>query len=215
MDEGAGVGDTAGAACHELLLRLAGRLPDTTLWRYRDWLAAGALDVLAKTVPKSLLRHGIDLDQDDHALLVRALIPHGADPDQVSSALGVDDDSLTRYTFTDTTPERMNTVDAVAAVVDAALRGRPDVGEVRESWRYDETDRERPAKRVLLVTAIAGWSRLTGELQRVLRVLGDELPSVEVLPPTFELGGYHLAALANSRTVSVGAEDAGHRRAAA
>lgn len=215
MDEGADVGDTAGVACHELLLRLAGRLPDTTLWRYRDWLAVGALEVLAKTLPKSLLRHGIDLSQGDHALLVRALIPYGADSDQVSSALGVDDENQSRYTFTKSAPERLNTVDAVIAVIDAALRGRPGVGEVRESWRHEEADGQRPAKRVLLVTAIAGWPRLTGELQRVLRVLGDELPSVEVLPPRFELGGYHRAALASSRTVSVGGEDAGHGRAAA
>ena len=34
--------------CHELLLRLAGRLPDDLLWRYRDWAASDAIrDTLA------------------------------------------------------------------------------------------------------------------------------------------------------------------------
>lgn len=196
-------------ACHELLLRLAGRLPDDVLWRMRDWLAAGAMGVLARTLPKTLLRLDIDLDQHDHDLLAAALGKHGADPHLLSSTLGVDDSPESRYTFTEAAPERLNAVDSVSAVVDAALRGRPEVGEVRESWRYRESGGERDAKRVLLVTAIAGWSRLTGELQRVVRVLGDETPSIEVLPPRVDLPEYHLAALARSRTVSVGAADAG------
>lgn len=198
-------------ACHELLLRLAGRLPDATLWRFRDWLAADAMGVLARTLPKTLLRYDIDLDQHDHDLLAAALIPHGADPHLVSSTLGVDDTPESRYTFTEAAPERLNAVDAVSAVVDAALRGRPEVGEVRESWRHGETHGEQDVKRVLLVTAIGGWSRLTGELQRIVRVLGDEVPSVEVLPPRVALPEYHLAALGKSRTVSVGAVGAGHR----
>lgn len=202
-------------ACHELLLRLAGRLPDELLWRFRDWLAAGAMGVLARTLPKALLRLDIDLDPNDHELLAAALLPHGADEHLVSSVLGVDDTPEGRYTFTEAAPERPNVVDSVSAVVDAAMRGRPDVGEVRESWRYDERGGEDTAQRVLLVTAVAGWSWLTGELQRVLRVLGDEVPSIEVLPPRVDLPEYHLAALARSRTVSVGAVDAGHREGAA
>lgn len=201
-------------ACHELLLRLAGRLPDEDLWRYRDWLAEGAIGVLARTLPKALLRYDIDLDPYDHRLLRTALLPHGADPHLVSSALGVDDTPEGRYTFTEVAPDRRNAVDSVSAVVDAALRGRPEVGEVRESWRYNDSDGGNDAKRVLLVTAIAGWQRLTGELQRVVRVLGDEVPSIEVLPPRVALPDYHLAALARSRTVSVGAAAGQHEGAA-
>lgn len=200
-------------ACHELLLRLAGRLPDEDLWRYRDWLAEGAIGVLARTLPKALLRHDIDLEPYDHRLLRNALLPHGADPHLVSSALGVDDTPEGRYTFTEVAPDRLNAVDSVSAVVDAALRGRPEVGEVRESWRYSSSDGGNDAKRVLLVTAIAGWQRLTGELQRVVRVLGDEVPRIEVLPPRVALADYHLAALASSRTVSVGAAARQHEGA--
>jgi hypothetical protein len=74
---------------------------------------------------------------------------------------------------------------------------------------------EGEAKRVLVVTALTGLPRLTGELQRVLRVLGDEEPSVEVLPPRFELSGYHQAALESSELVCVGAVDTGNRLVAA
>ncbi|CAM3056924.1 hypothetical protein SAXI111661_16345 [Saccharomonospora xinjiangensis] len=202
-------------SCHELLLRLAGRLPDRLLWRFRDWLGEGAMGTLARTLPKTLLKHRIDLDQSEYRLLVAGLIPHGADWHEVSSTLGVDASSENRYTFTTGAPDWVNTVDSVSVVVHATLRGRPDVGEVRESWRHDRGSAEEPvegAKRVLLVTAVSGLARLTGELQRVLRVLGDESPSVEVLPAQVELPAYHEAALANSRFVCVGAVDAGHHR---
>jgi len=194
-------------ACHELLLRLAGRLPDEELWRYRDWLAEGAMGVLARTLPKALLRHDIDLEPDDHRLLRTALLPHGADPHLVSSALGVDDTPEGRYTFTETAPDRWNAVDSVSAVIGAALRKRPEVGEVRQTWRYRTTNGDHDNKRVVLVTALAGGPRVTGELQRVVRILGEEVPCIEVLPPDWELPDYHRAALARSQRVSIGAED--------
>jgi hypothetical protein len=202
-------------ACHELLIRLAGRVPDQLLWRFRDWLGEGAMGTLARTLPRSLLKHRIDLDQSEYRLLVAGLIPHGADWHQVSSTLGVDDVTETRYTFTQSAPEWVNSVDSVSVLLHATLRGRPDVGEVRQSWRHSGAAGEGGAKRVLVVTALTGLPRLTGELQRVLRVLGDEEPSVEVLPPRFELSGYHQGALASSELVCVGAVDTGNRLVAA
>lgn len=202
------------AACHELLIRLAGRLPDQLLWRFRDWLSEGAMGTLARTLPRSLLKHRIDLDQVEYRLLVTGLIPHGADWHQVSSALGVDEVVTNRYTFTSSAPEWVNSVDSVPVLLHATLRGRPEVGEVRESWRHggvDSAGAERAPRRVLLVTALSGTSRLTGELQRVLRVLGEEEPSVEVLPPSLDLPEYHRAALADSQLVCMGAVDTGNR----
>ncbi len=193
-------------ACHELLLLLAGRLPDVALWRFRDWLGEGALSVLARILPKSLLRHGIGLDQREHTLLGAGLLRHGADAHQVAATLRVGEPALPRYTFAESPSKRANASDSVSALLDAALRGRPDVGEVRATWRRAERPGDACGeKRVLLVSAVAGWPRLTGELQRVLRVLGDDEPSIEVLPPNFDMPDYHRDALANSRPVSVGA----------
>jgi hypothetical protein len=163
------------------------------------------MGTLARTLPRSLLKHRIDLDQTEYRLLVAGLIPHGADWHQVSSTLGVDDVTENRYTFTSSAPEWVNSVDSVSVLIHATLRGRPDVGEVRQSWRHVGVVGQGTAKRVLLITALTGLPRLTGELQRVLRVLGDEEPSVEVIPPRFDLPGYHRAALADSELVCVGA----------
>lgn len=201
-------------ACHELLLRLAGRLPDSVLWRYRDWLGEGALSTLARVLPRTLLKHDIDLDQRDHRLLVAGLVSHGADWHQVSSTLGVDEADRAGYTFAPTAPVKTNSVDSVSAVISAALRGRPDVGEVRECWR-SAGDGRGEVKRILLVIGLSDLARLAGELQRVLRVLGEEAPSVEVLSPQFEADAYHRDALANSTRLCVGAVDAQHRLVAA
>lgn len=193
-------------AGHELLLRLAGRLPDPLLWRYRDWLGEGAVTALARTLPKTLLKHGIDLDDREHALLVSGFVPYGADQHQVSSTLGVDVVERTRYTFTQDSPERVNAVDLVSAVVGASLRGRPEVGEVRQSWRQVYGESEAVRRRVLLVVAGTDCARLAAEVQRVVRVLGEEEPGVEVLPPWLEAPEYHRSALANSTLVCVGAD---------
>lgn len=200
-------------ACHELLLRLAGRLPDSLLWRYRDWLGEGAVAPLARTLPKTLLKHSIDLDQQEHALMVAGFVPHGADRHDVSATLGVDGARRTRYTFTESSPERVNAAGLVEPVVGAMLRGRPEVGEVRQSWRYAGSD-ESAAHRVVLVSAKAGCLRLTGELQRVLRVLGDEEPSVEVMPLGLDLPDYHGLALASSTLLCVGGVGGRQRTAA-
>lgn len=197
-------------ACHELLLRLAGRLGDELLWRYRDWLSEGAVGTLARTLPKSLLKYRIDLDEPDYQLLVTGLVPYGADRNRVSSVLAVDEPPLPGYEFAPNAPVRANPVDSVSTLLDAMLRGRPDVGEVRESWRQQGPDGDATQRHVLLVTASAGQPRLTGELQRVLRVLGESQPSVEVLPADVEPPQYHQAALQQSRVVCVGAATTNH-----
>ena len=61
------------AACHDLLVRLAGRLPDRLLWRLREWLATGAHTAVAATLPRALLRHRVGLTDAERDLLETAL----------------------------------------------------------------------------------------------------------------------------------------------
>ena len=66
--------------------------------------------------------------------------------------------------------------------------------------------------RVVLVTASADVIALTGEIQRVLRALGDPEPCVEVIPSELDPTPYHRAALAESVLVCTGADElVGHR----
>ncbi|KAA2262246.1 hypothetical protein F0L68_13235 [Solihabitans fulvus] len=199
-------GPSSEAAAHELLLRLAGRLPDAQLWRFRDWLAGGALVVLARAVPRALLHDRIAVTAAEHRLLADAFLPHGGDLGQVSSVPGLDELADPDYTFTPESPDRVPMGDSATVVLGATLRGRQGVGEVRSCWRLGGSG-VREARRIVLVGAAEEPSRLAGELQRVLRALGEHEPCVEVVPPGIDLPPYHRAALAASELVCTGAAD--------
>jgi hypothetical protein len=199
----------ASASCHELLLRLAGRLPDRQLWRFRDWLAAGALDVLAGTLPLTLLRERVPLTAAEFMLLNAALMDAGADPGQLNAVAWVDEIPEVGYTFTAESPEWVSMGDSVAVVLGAVLHGRSEVVDVRGSWRRHRSGAGSET-RIVLVTATAGWTRLTGELQRVLRALGTYEPGVEVMPDGIDLPPYHEAALAAAEPLLPGVVS--HRR---
>ncbi|MGM1059660.1 hypothetical protein [Saccharothrix sp. Mg75] len=192
--------------CHELLLRLAGRLPDDVLWRFRDWAATDAVLVLARALPRTLLHDRIGLTDREQALLADALVPHGADRATISSIRGLDELPDPGYTFTPESPDRVLMGDSATVVLGATLRGRPGVGEVRSTWRLGGDG----TRKLVLVAATTGCARLAGELQRVLRALGEHDPLVEVLPVGLDLPPYHRAALAASELVCTGAEADGH-----
>lgn len=192
--------------CHELLFRLAGRLPDDLLWRYRDWAASDAYPVLARSLPRTLLHDRVPLTDHELDLLHDALVPYGADPGSISSVKGLDELPPTDYTFTAESPDRVSMGDSATVVLGATLRGRHGVGEVRSCWRVGQG----AARRVILVVATTGHARLTGELQRVLRALGENAPCVEVMSSGMDLPPYHRAALAASELVCAGAESDEH-----
>lgn len=209
------MGDAAESACHELLVRLAGRLPDRQLWRFRDWLAAGALPELAHVLPLTLLRERIGLTAAEFPLLETTVSEHGADGVDlglISSIREVDepiDASDIDYTFVVDPPSsvrRPSLGDPLTVLLSALLGGRAGVGEVRSSWRISRQG--GGAKRVLLVSVSDGAPALTGELQRVQRAVGELEPAVEVLPMSFEPPVYHRAALAASELLCTGADDA-------
>jgi hypothetical protein len=193
----------ARAACHELLLRLAGRLPDRQLWRFRDWLAAGALDALAGVLPLTLLRERVPITAQESVLLNTATQEAGADHGHLNALPWVDEIGDLDYTFTSESPEWVNTGDSVAVVLGAVLHGRPEVVEVRGSWRRHRSGLGS-VSRVVLVTVTADEAGITGELQRVLRALGTYEPCVEVLPEGMRPPPYHEAALAASEPLLPG-----------
>ena len=99
--------------CHELLLRLAGRLPDQHLWRYRDWLAGDAADVIARTLPSMLVRERVELGDAEHRRLSDALLPLGASPGQIDAILPGSEPRADRYTLSAERPAGFRNVDLV------------------------------------------------------------------------------------------------------
>lgn len=183
------------AAAHELLVRLAGRLPDDVLWRLRDWLAAGAAGPVETLLPRALLRNRVGVTDGERELLaataggsrlVDAVLPLSVEPPAPSFAPAPE-------------PADLATLGAMAVV--AGHRGTEELRDAR-----------RGRQRVLVVSGGDRPWELTGTLQRLLRVHGDRTPCVEVLPAETEPAGssvrrrfeppaYHQAAIVGSRPV--------------
>lgn len=163
----------ADAVGHELLLRLAGRLPDELHWRLRDWLAAGARPVVAEMLPRVLLRNRIGLTAEELDRLGEAVDGWGGSRrllDAVSSGPVAEREHRFR-----SGPEPL---DAAALSVLGVVRGHPGCLRVARAVRLD-------GGRALEVVLVHGGERpwqLAGTLQRVLRAHGRRIPCVEVLP---------------------------------
>jgi hypothetical protein len=180
--------DLGAAACHELLVRLAGRLPDRLLWRLREWLAAGAHAAVAALLPRALLRSRVGLTDEERDLLEAAVA--GRAPRKLLDAV-----------LTVTVPDEPDVTfrsgpepDVAALSLLAVARGVDECLELRQTLRGTG----RHAQRVVLVRAEGPrpWA-LAGTLARLLRAHGDAAPCVEVLPAG-DPPAYHRAALAGS-----------------
>jgi hypothetical protein len=181
-------------ACHDLLVRLAGRLPDDLLWRMRDWLADGGRSALSATLPRELLRHRVGLTEDEREMLGAAVGEWGASRRLLDAVLPAHaaDDLFVAF-------EAPDGPDQAALSVLAVVRGHPGCVELRQGWRVaDARGAGRRAQRIVLVLGAERPWALTGTLQRVLRAHGDRTPCVEVLPPHGEPPAYHQAAIIGS-----------------
>lgn len=189
---------------------MAGRVPDRSLWRLRDWLACGAGTALRTALPRMLIRHRVGVTEDERALLRTAVLGWGGSSRMVDAVLHTDD-------VTGAAAAALFTFGADGArpgwdATDLVLAGLVSTGEVRElrrAWRRDSLGASgRAPARIVLARAgegvddvAEGPPALTGLLQRVLRAHGDAEPRVEVLTADGPVTGYHEAALAGSEVL--------------
>lgn len=182
----------AARACHDLLVALAGRVPDRPLWRLRDWLAADAAVALRTALPRTLLRHRVGVTETERALLRETVTGWRGPARLVDAVLHADAAPEPAATFAD--PGRAGW-DAPDLVLRALLPTVGEVGEVRRAWRTG--DPGEPV-RVVLVSAAGDLPALTGAVQRALRAHGGPEPGVEVIGAGTVTTSYHRAALAAS-----------------
>ncbi|MEV1293887.1 hypothetical protein [Pseudonocardia sp. NPDC049635] len=175
-----GAAEGTAQAGHELLLQLAGRVPDELLWRMRNWLAAGDSDALSATLPRTLLRHRIGITDSERALLAQVVVPGSPSRRLVDAVLAGAPPPPPSFGPGEANLSAWSAVSVVSSV---------GAGELLVAARDD-------AARVLLVRAADRPVELTAVLQRLLRVHGEHVPQVEVWvgddPPT----PYHAAACA-------------------
>ena len=190
---------SAERACHDLLVALAGRLPDPLLWRLRDWLAGGARTALRTAVPRSLLRHRVGITDEERSLLRETVTAWGGGLRPVEAVLHADAPPSATGTFA---PEGQDPGwDGLDLVLRAAVPALADAGELRRAWRTDRAARRAvpvPPARVVLLSARGDLPAVTAALQRVLRAQGEPTPRVEVIGPGTPMTAYHRDALANS-----------------
>ncbi|MCD2193466.1 hypothetical protein LQ327_08730 [Actinomycetospora endophytica] len=182
-------------ACHDLLVALAGRLPDRPLWRLRDWLAAEATVALRTALPRTLLRHRVGVTESERALL-REVVTGWHGPLRLVDAV-LHAESAPEATVTFAEPGR-SAWDAADLVLRALLPTVGDVGEVRRAWRSGPARATGDEVRVVLVSAAGDLPALTGAVQRALRAHGGAVPGVEVIGAGTVTTAYHRAALAAS-----------------
>jgi hypothetical protein len=183
-------------ACHELLLLLAGRLPDDVAWRLRDWLADdtdGGRAAVAATLPRALLRNRVGITDHERSLLLTTIGDDGAVRRTVGAILPVGAPERPAFEFR-AAPDRW---DAAQLAVLAVARGTSGVREVLRSVRSGPFG-ERTVHVVL--GGDRPWA-LTGTLQRLLRAHGERTPCVEVLPVDLDPPPYHKAAIVGSAPV--------------
>lgn len=189
--------DHAAHAGHELLLRLAGRLPDEMLWRLRDWLAARDGTAIAIMLPRALLQHRVGLTDTELELLVAAV--GGSVPQRLL-------DAVLPLTAPEEPPFRFSPgpppPDPAVLPLLAVVRSHSGCLQLRQAVRWGPRHEQR---RVVLVRGGERPWVLTATLQRLLRSAGERTPCVEVLPGDGvgdqELPAYHQAALTNSTVV--------------
>ncbi len=187
-------------ACHELLLRLAGRLPDELVWRLRDWLAAGSRITVSTTLPRELLRHRVGLTEQECALLATAVGEWGASRRMLEAVLPVDIPDEPSTEFRPAAAD-VDVVELVELSLVAVVRGHPGSRELLQTRRSAVPAGTRAVRRDQRVVLVRGGDRpwlLTGTLQRLLRAHGDRTPCVEVLPSLGEQTQYHRAAVASA-----------------
>lgn len=190
-----GDGAEAAQACHDVLLAMAGRVPDRALWRLRDWLAADAAIALRTAVPRTLVRHRVGVTDDERAALRTAVLGWDGSARLVDAVLHLDEPAALTATFTPEGPRPG--WDAADLTLRAVATSTSGVRELRRTWRRDA---DAPARVVLLGVDDDGPDPivLTGACQRALRALGDADPRVEVVSSSSSPTGYHEAAAAAS-----------------
>ena len=172
-------------AAHHLLLRLAGRLPDTVLTRAREWLADGRLSDVGALVTDAALQLDLALPAEDGDLLGQLVASDGDDPIRVRHLPTGPVALRPPYRFLPVAPTGVSGAspgaDRAAVAAAAAV---PAVAALWRAWRVDQRPGHAPGpRRVYVVVARRGVDlpRLAVAVQGRLSAAGERSPQVEVI----------------------------------
>jgi hypothetical protein len=187
---------TWAADTHQMLLRLAGSLPDAALTRARTLLADGESRTLALELTADLLWQAIPLPEADEDLLAELLEVDGLDSSPLDALPPADEWAPPLYDFTVAfpgEPEDRTARDVLDRTAEDIAR-RPGVRGLWRSWRTPISG-DTPPRRVFVAEVDREEDPvfLAASLQYGLAAAGEAEPQVEVyvtgdrLPPYQEL----------------------------
>ncbi|GAA0389251.1 hypothetical protein GCM10009541_35400 [Micromonospora gifhornensis] len=202
MTEGAG---DLMLALHELLLRMAGQVPDAALTTARDHLAEQRLAEAAGAVVTTGVDHQIPITETDLQLLA-ALVPGGRTaewpvvvspesitlPPDLEFAPTIADSAGNTPLLLDLTADA-DPLDSADQAAVAAARGVPGGDALWRAWRREPTAQDRPVRVYLLLVAADPHDlpAACAQVQRALADSGVEHPQVEAFHHRSVLPRYH------------------------
>jgi hypothetical protein len=211
-------------ACHQMLLRLAGRTPDGLLTQSRDWLARGQLGELARSVAFWAVSQDVVLTEADAEFLSGLLSDAGADPSVLGQLTLEDFDPFPYYAFapqippdllggTGGTPAEQDP--AADEAVAQAIAAQPGVIGVWRAWRFPADGAPWPLPRRVFVVEVAAVDEpsLAAQMQELLAATGEADPQVEVYQSGSALPVYQEFARSYGELLWAAAPDPGVRLA--
>ncbi|MBB5159980.1 hypothetical protein [Saccharopolyspora phatthalungensis] len=180
---------------HQLLLHLAGRVPDDGLAAVRTCLADGEQDQVAGFLAAAVGTGRLALTQDEADLIEAVAVEQGENISGLDKAPRLAELPPSAFEFTALDQEAMDHQDAT--VVEAASR----VGGLRGLWRVIRSSAARDVRVYLGETEqTADVVELVAEVQHSLAEAGTE-PRIEMFAEGTELAPYHEAALETAELV--------------
>jgi hypothetical protein len=194
------LGPDSATACHEMLLRLAGRVPDALMTQCRAWLAHGELSAVAHSLASVIISQYVVLAEPDMALLQALLSEANIDPSGLAQLTLGDFDPFPAYTFAaeaqlELQPggaahaPRGKTVDQAAV---EAVTAEPGATGVWRAWRFPSSGAPWPPPRRVFVVEVGVLDDLGAavRIQERLAAAGEVDPQVEIYQSGLEIPAY-------------------------
>jgi hypothetical protein len=207
-------------ACHEMMLRLAGKAPDDLAAQCRGWLADGEFEALARAISFFAVANNVPLTSFDLGLLANVLEDSDADPGKLTEIQIDDSDPMPFYGFAAELPDEFVPVKtgsstgpdkAEQALVKAVAAEAGAIGAWR-AWRFPADGSPwPPPKRVFTIEVSHGTDQaaVTALLQQKLSSAKESTPQVEVYETGGELPIYQRLARGYGELIWAVAEDPG------
>jgi hypothetical protein len=198
------------SACHEMLLRLAGWLPDELMTRCRDQVAQGAFGELARAVTFSVLSANLTLASADAETLADLLAETGGDKSALAQ-VRIDDFDQPTWFFAASPAgdgpgpdggqpqEARHAADELIEAVAGALSAEPGTIGAWLAWRLASDGEPLPPPKPIFLVEVgdtADAATTAARTQHRLAAAGQASPQVEVFHTGDELPAYQQMARA-------------------